>query len=108
MASAGPANELALMDAAGSANGPAAPFRGHLFYSFFANVGCPVSPASARDCSLTSGEDFDGRLACRALYGLRRPGSELDADRVRYCRHRDCPFVADEPIKILRLDMPIF
>ena len=59
---------------------------------FPANKPAAVSPVSRLDCSLARG-GRDGRLACRAIYGFRRSGAELDAGGARHYPGRDCPFV---------------
>jgi hypothetical protein len=57
-------------------------------------IGPFVSPASARDCNLAFSGGLDGRLACREFYDLRRPSSELDADRSGHYLGLDFPFLA--------------
>jgi hypothetical protein len=41
----------------------------------------------------------DGRLACKALYGIQRPGSELDAGSAGCHPSLDCRFVVVTPDK---------
>jgi hypothetical protein len=51
----------------------------------------PVSPMSARAYSLSFSGGFDGQLASSGLCDSGRSGwSELDADRARPYRSRDC------------------
>jgi hypothetical protein len=61
------------------------------------NCSPPVRLVSALGCILAFG-GFDGQLACKAFYGFRCSGSELDAGGVRHYLGRNCLFVVVTPL----------